>query len=62
MRFLNHMVFVSNVAHMGHANAVFRVFYTGKDSRFSEVVEQPLKYLIYWVLQAIWVSNHAACA
>ncbi|BDA48013.1 hypothetical protein COCOBI_11-2700 [Coccomyxa sp. Obi] len=33
----------------------FRVLKTGSDSRFDEVKSQPLKYLIYWTLQAVWV-------
>ncbi|CAL5223231.1 g5710 [Coccomyxa viridis] len=34
---------------------VFRVIKTGKDSRFDEAKKQPLKFWVFWTLQAVWV-------
>ncbi|KAK9819345.1 hypothetical protein WJX74_008814 [Apatococcus lobatus] len=34
---------------------VFRVIKAGGDSRFKDVKDKPLKYLIFWLLQALWV-------
>ena len=31
---------------------VHRIHKAGKDSRFDEVKNQPMRFLIYWVLQA----------
>eukprot|EP00884_Botryococcus_braunii_P012615 jgi/Botrbrau1/21354/Bobra.0184s0063.1 len=33
----------------------YRVLKTGSDSRFEEVKNKPFTYLIYWLMQALWV-------
>lgn len=35
---------------------VYRVHKTGKDSRFDEAKRDPLKFLVFWTLQGMWVA------
>ncbi len=37
-----------------------RVLKAGEDTRFREIVHDPLGYLVYWVIQGLWVSLTAA--
>jgi steroid 5-alpha reductase family enzyme len=39
---------------------VHRVHKTGRDSRFDEAKHDPLKFLIFWTMQGVWVAAVAA--
>jgi steroid 5-alpha reductase family enzyme len=39
-----------------------RISRAGKDSRFDAIKQQPLRFLLAWTLQGLWVLLTAACA